>query len=259
MSENELLEDLARLARQQEDTSTPRDQDEAVLLQPLDQAARARIADRVLALMQAEAPAAPDAPAMDVEAAAQDEAGEAGAVRDAPGGRIIPFRRRWLLAVPALAAAAVLLLLLRPHDGLAPLPAFQMEVSGGRKAVRGSEEQAALRVGQGDRVTLVLRPATAVRGAVAARVFVVGPDGKGAGKGAPGVAPDITPTIAPEASPDGAIRITGLGPALAALPPGTYRLVVAVGRPDALPNAPPSGAAPADMWILERTVERVAP
>lgn len=254
MSENELLEDLARLARQQEDTSTPRDEDEAVLLQPLDQAARARIADRVLALAQADAPAAPDA--VNVETA-----GEAGdeAVRDAPGGRIIPFRRRWLMAVPALAAAAVLLLLLRPLDGLAPLPAFQMEVSGGRKAVRGSEEHAVLRVGQGDGVTLVLRPATAVRGAVAARVFVVGPDGKGP----PGVWPDITPKAAPDVSPDGAIRITGLGPALAALPPGTYRLVVAVGRPEALPNAPPgaapSGAATADMWILERTVERVAP
>lgn len=268
MNENQLLEDLARLARQQEEASAARGQADVELLQPLDEQARARIADRVLGLMQEEAAAqeggrtdagAPAGAAPDI-APDMAKAAEPGAGK--PMADVIPLRRRWfVVAAPALAAAAAILFLVLPRGGPAPgaasLPGFQMEVSGGRKAVRGGPEDSLLRVGPGDQVTLVLRPATAVEGRVSARVFVAGPDH--------GARPDGArssrrlPDVAPEVSSDGAMRITGLGPALAALAPGRYRLVVAVARPEHLPDALPEAPAAPHAQLLEREVERVQP
>jgi hypothetical protein len=150
--------------------------------------------------------------------------------------------------VPALAAAAVLLWLVWPSPE-SPLPLYALELRGGLAAERGADD-AIIRVGPGDDVVAVLRPATAVSGAVAVRVFV---DGR---------ALAAAPEQLVEQSADGAVRISGLGPPLAALAPGRHRLHFAVARPESLPEVlpdthPQSGAD--GLQLLSSEIERLPP
>jgi hypothetical protein len=164
----------------------------------------------------------------------------------------------------ALAVAAVLLLVVWSSRGRqlpvhAPggagtetrLPLYALELRGGLSMERGTSTDATFRVGPGDRVSAVLRPAMAVTGMVAARVFVEGRAVE-------------DPGLVIEQSADGAVRISDLGPVLAALPPGRHRLQFAVGRPghlasvitDALPR---TGALADGVQLLSYVVERVPP
>jgi len=305
MKQNELLDDLGRLARTQAEQSAASDAEADELLRPLDAAAHDRIVARLLPLVrpdarpdvqsdappgQATAPGADaprpnpltatpgntaDAPRAQALTATPGNTADAtpGKTRgDTPGharitgadrghrsAQAAPHRsrpRRWMMAVaPALAAAAVLLFFVWPQAG-APLPSYALELSGGRAAERGAAADAIIRVGPGDRVSAVLRPATAISGEVAVRVFVNGQ-----------ALPDAPERVV-EQSADGALRISGLGPALAALAPGRHRLQLAVGRPghlpDALPEAltgalPPSGAVAEGVQLLSYEVERLPP
>ncbi len=299
MKQDELLDELGRLARTQAEQSAAGDADADDLLRPLDAAAHDRIVARLLPLVRPDvrpdvqsvappghatdaprAQALTDTPGNTAGATPGNTAGAtpgntAGATPgktagDTPGharitgadrgkrsAQAVSRRpRRWLMAVaPALAAAAVLLFLVRPQAG-APLPAYALELSGGRAAERGAAADAIIRVGPGDRVSAVLRPATAISGEVAVRVFV---DGQ---------ALPEAPAREVEQSADGALRISGLGPALAALAPGRHRLQLAVGRPGRLPDAlpaaltgarPPSGAVADGVQLLSYEVERLPP
>lgn len=249
MKQDELLSDLGRLARAQAEQTTAREADADELFRPLDAAAQQRIVARLLPLVQPaglpEAEAATK-PAATAPADAQSRPAPITALR-----RSRP--RRWLIAAaPALAAAAVLLWFVWPRPG-APLPVYALELSGGRAAQRGADTDGILRVGPGDRVSAVLRPATPVRGAVGVRVFVNGR-----------ALPD-TGALSIEQSGDGALRISGLGPALAALAPGRHRLQLAVGRPESLPEAlssalPAAPAATGDgVQLLSYEVELLPP
>jgi hypothetical protein len=267
MKQDELLDDLGRLARTQAEQTAAAEAEAGELLRPLDAAAHDRIVARLLPLVRPDA--RPDAPPGQATArgadtpraqALPDTSGNTagvtpgksritGADRGRRSAQAAPRRpRRWLMAVaPALAAAAVLLFFVWPQEG-APLPAYALELSGGRLAERGAAADAIIRVGPGDRVSAVLRPATAISGEVAVRVFVNGQALPDAG------------ALRVEQSADGALRISGLGPALAALAPGRHRLQVAVGRPGRLPDdLPPSGAVAEGVQLLSYEVERLPP
>jgi hypothetical protein len=92
------LDELAR--------SSPRDAEARLLLEPLDEGARARIADRILAQMQ----------------------GEQSAQKPPQGAEVIPLRpkRRWAPAIAALAVAAAAGLLITRL----PRPAVPAQISG---------------------------------------------------------------------------------------------------------------------------------
>lgn len=251
MKQDELLDDLGRLARAQvQQTAGEADADE--LLRPLDAAAHDRIVARLLPLVE---PGQATDPAQAGSAGAHGDIQAIGAAGARPGSapaaprRSLP--RRWLMAAaPALAAAATLLWLVWPRAG-APLPAYALELSGGRSAERGAAADVILRVGPGDRVSAVLRPATAVSGEVAVRVFVNGH-----------ALPDAA-ALRVEQSADGALRISGLGPPLAALAPGRHRLQLAVGRPGSLPETlsgvPPAADVADGVQLLSYEVERLPP
>jgi hypothetical protein len=233
---DELLDDLGRLARTQEEQASAGEIDAGELLRRFDAEIYDRIAARVLPLVQPE-------PATEASRAQPSSSQRA------------PHRlrsRRWLLAVvPTLAAAAALLWLVRPRSD-APLPIYALELRGGTSAERGTPATAPIRVGPGDSVTAVLRPATTVSGPVAAWIFI---DGR--------AVPDA-PTRVVEQSAAGALRISGLGPVLAELAPGRHWLQLALGRPGSLPEAyaetlPSSGVVAEGVQLLTFEVERLPP
>ena len=235
---DELLDDLGSLARTQAEQTASGGADADELLRPLDAAAHDRIVARLLPLVRSDAS----------PGHATGTAG--GPPRSAQAVPRRPRSRRWLIAVaPALAAASALLWFVWPRAD-APLPMYALELSGGQSAERGPAATATMRVGRGDDVSAVLRPATAVSGDVAVRVFV---------NGRP--LPDA-PAQVVEQSADGAVRISGLGPALAALAPGRHRLQFAVARPGSLPEAladvvPPTGVVADGVQVLDQDVERL--
>lgn len=231
MKPDELLDELGRLARAQEAQASAGAVDADELLRPFDAAIHDRIAARVLPLVQ---------PELMTEASRRAPSSSQRAAHR-------PRSRRWMLAiVPALAAAALLWWQWPRTD--APLPVYALELHGGTSAERGAPATAPLRVGPGDRVTAVLRPATTVSGPVAARVFV---DGR--------AVPDA-PARVVEQSASGALRISGLGPVLAELTPGRHWLQVALGRPGSLPKAETlPGAVPAGVQLLRFELERLPP
>ncbi len=218
MSENDLLQRLVALSREQEgldegaavseadsegaSEAAPKADDQDALHAPLDEAARARIAARVTAHVAAQAREA-----------------------EPEGAKIIPISRRRksaaaVFAVVAAAAAAAVVLWPRAPV-TAPLPLYALSVTGGRAESRhgGAAEGELRQLGAGDRLDIVLRPATALDGAVVARVFVKGP-----ASGLRAV------SIEPEISPEGAIRVQGGGDQLLPVPAGRYELLVAVAR-----------------------------
>jgi hypothetical protein len=252
MKPHELLDDLGRLARSQANQDAAGEEADE-LLRPLDAAAHERIVARLLPLVQTER---------------QILVNPGVHVRGSRGPRQ-PRSLRWIRApAAALAIAAALLLLLWAspdrrlpvhapgvRDDLAdadtPLPVYALELHGGSSVERGRSTDASLRVGPGDRVSAVLRPAMAVTGTVAARVFVEG-------------RPLEDPGLVIEQSADGAVRISDLGPVLAALPPGRHWLQFAVGRPGHLASAvtgglPRTGALADGMQLLSYIVELVPP
>jgi hypothetical protein len=233
MKPDELLDDLGRLARTQAAQTASGD---AVgeLLRPFDAAAHDRIVTRLLPLIQPERQV--------VEAIGRPRSSQAVHRRPRPW--------RWIMAVaPALAGAVVLIWFVWPQAE-APLPMYALELRGGLSAERGAAADAILRVGPGDRVSAVLRPAIAVSGTVAVGIFV---DGQ--------ALPD-TPARVVEQSADGAVRVSGLGPGLAALTPGRHRLQFVVGRPGNLPKAvtdalPPSRVAAHGVQLISHEIERL--
>jgi hypothetical protein len=185
---------------------------------PLDDAARARIADGVLAGVKGDG-AAPGA-------RSEDEVPIAGA--PPPVHRASPAGRRR----PALAAAALVVALVASAFWIStrdegPLPAYAIVVTGQRDVRSATDApRDAPRLGPGSRLEITLRPATAARGPVSARGFLVR-----AGRARPWDAPTVV-------AEGGAVRVHGTREALfPGIEDGPLELVLAVGRPDALPSA----------------------
>ncbi len=111
---------------------------------PLDDAAKERITDSILLVLEQEKAPAP----------------------------VLKFpTRRVLLVAAPLAAAAALLFMLLPRG--ADLPAYGLDASKGEMSVRGSGPAAEVPIyKQGTRLDLILRPATKVQGGAQLRTFV---------------------------------------------------------------------------------------
>lgn len=168
--------------------------------------------------------------------------------REAPA-RLLPFRRRRLAgwsALAALATAASVAMLLRPP---APLPDYSSpEISGGTRAWRGGESEAEAPVlAPGDRFQVIVRPQTAMsRASQLDALCVLARDR------------EVRPLeVRSEIDPAGSVKMEGaLG---RDLPPGTWTLWAAVGRPGKLPEptalqALSAGARERDWVAVERKI-----
>jgi hypothetical protein len=147
--------------------------------------------------------------------------------RPAPA-RVLPWRRvAFAVAAPlaAAAAAALVLALRRPVEPVtAPLPAYALAFTGGDRATRSGEvhDDGPIELQPGSRMEIVLRPSTAVAGAVVVKAFLV----QGGEAHAWAVPMDR--------SSDGAVRISGEAGPLLGVPAGSWDLAFVVGRDGAL-------------------------
>ncbi|WP_437313099.1 hypothetical protein [Sorangium sp. So ce385] len=220
---------------------------------PFDESERDAFEAQVMTAMEATpaatSGAAPTAAVPSLSPAAAQVATSAASTAPQPKTVIAPLRarRRALVAMAStglLATAAAALLLFRPAAG-PPFPGYTLSIAGGERNARGAPgAPAAPRIGPGSLVELVLRPATPVRGPVAVRgVLVQG-----------GRRETWRPPV--EITADGVVRIAGTREALfPGLPDGPWEVVLAVGRPDALPADPAAAqGAPEDLQVLRATV-----
>lgn len=220
MSEDRLLRDLGHLAREEEGAERARlderwDRLAAGTLTSEEEAelrALAGTSPEAREAWEAFRPLGPEFQARVVERIANERPKERR-------GRLLPFPPAariggWLTA--AAAAAAVLVVLLRPG---APLPDYQIaSVSGGSSETRGEQPGD---FAPGDRIEVRLRPATAARGRLEARLFLL----------REGEVRRLETQS--EVDSDGAVRMNG---SLGDLRPGTWTLWAVVGRPGDLPD-----------------------
>jgi hypothetical protein len=284
-NEDTLLEELAQVARDEDPLEDPRwdalargaltAEEEAELLaqaegsaekqraleafKPLDERARDRFTDQILASLGEGSQTKPHSPPLEGSAEVSGSAlagsshaqGEAarGAPEDArcapedarPASNVVPFRPKrrvisgLLAAAPLVAAAAAVFFFLRPVRSPA-VPSYELMVAGGEQVQRSTPDappSEVRRLGPGSSLTLTLRPATRVEGPVAVRgaLAPVSATGTLERGGSRVWSPPITIT------PEGAVRITGTKEALfQSVPAGTWEILVAVGRSEALPS-----------------------
>lgn len=271
MSKDELLTALARAAEKDEIEEDPRwaalvegrsseadrraleelaaldarNEEALALLTPLGEEAKARMAERILGEM-ARAPQAPAPPAAEAEVIA------------------LKPKRKWVpvAAALALAAAVALFVTLRrespPEIALAdPIPSYEVALVGGERDDRAvpapADAQAPIVLGPGSSLEIVLRPATPYRKPIAVRGFLI-QNGRAQ-----------LWNIAPAISADGAVRIAGAREALFAnVASGSYEIAIAIGPPDALPDAEAvarggAGDKGARLQRLARTIVLVEP
>ncbi|WP_437680884.1 hypothetical protein [Sorangium sp. So ce131] len=271
MTDDELLKALGRAAREEDRASDPRwsaraqgtlapgdrdaleaqaqrsaeDQGAWEASRPLDSEARSRIADRILAGLEADAgERGAETTGSPSRAQGTSAAGE---------GRVIPLpakrgRAPWMIAAAALAAAAAALVFVRlspEGDGdrprgllgdpgalaLLPVPAYSVEVAGGeleqRTTNHGAGAPGIARLGPGSRLEIALRPTTRVEGPVAVRGFLI--------QGGTARPWDVRADV----SEQGAARIEGDTETLfRGVPAGEWEIALAIGRPEALPSEP---------------------
>lgn len=244
MSEDRLLRDLGHLAKEEEGAERARlderwDRLAAGTLTAEEEAelrALAEASPEAREAWEAFRPLGPEFQARVVEkiAAELPKGGE---------GRVLPFRltARFAGWATAAAAAAVVAVLVVPPS--APLPGYQIAVTGGSSEMRGEQEEA-VPLAPGDHYEVLLRPDTAVAGAksLEAQWFLV----RG-GERRPMEVEEI------HIGSTGVIKLEGSIPD--DLQTGTWTLLAVVGRPGDLP--PPaelqSLAAPGEVrrrdWV----------
>jgi hypothetical protein len=228
MSDERLLRDLARLAREQ--AHEPGPEWERLAAGELSPGERESL--RAEAARSAEAAAAWEAfRPLDADFQAQLLARVQQEV--APPPRVLPFRRvpTWArVALPALAAAG-LLVALWPSGGPVDLPAYELRLAGASSDARAvvpspTSTGETLAFAPGNRFELLLTPATTAGADVEARAYLAR-DGR----------VEVLPLPPCEVSAEGALRCLGIVGASVGLPPGEADLLIAVGRRGALPNA----------------------
>ncbi|WP_437562217.1 hypothetical protein [Sorangium sp. So ce542] len=242
---------------------------------PLDGEARARIADTILAGLQANG-AERGAPAASAGAPAASEGGAAASTgapaasvplaeaaggprsaarsQAAPAARVIPLaaapgRRRWIAAAAVLAAAAAWVLIARPgpgrHEGGATggpgaLALLDAPAPVPDYAVSIAGGEAGQRSANGDPAapgTARLGPGSRLEIALRPATRVDGPVAVRAFLLAGDKA--LPWDVRPEVSAQGAARIAGDTEALfRGVPEGEWEIAIAIGRPEALPDRP---------------------
>jgi hypothetical protein len=200
--------------------------------EPISAQARAQMADRLLASLQApKVEAAPSAPS-------------------APPANVVALRPKRLVAALLVAAAiaAAAALLLRASGGAPePMPAYAMVVAGGDEQQRsdppvGSQSEP-IRIGPTSEIQITLRPRTRVTGPVVVEGYLL----RSGRVQRWNVRADI--------SPEGAIRITGEKQSLFRdEPAGEIEIALVIGRPGAMPPDPEAALRdnPAGRWTLHR-------
>ena len=229
MKNDAFLDDLARVAREQDPTADPRWDELAAgklspeqlrdLMQaqgtdagptaeafrPLDDSVRARIADRLANIVENRKP----------------EPSPANVIS-------MPQRKRAAMVVglvSTLAAAAGLLLFLSTRPRLDPVPGYSLMTVGGESSVRSEGPRGIPTLVPGSRLEVQLRPATRVTGPVVVRGALMRGD-------------EVrlwTPPVQTDEA--GAVRIAGTRETLfPGVPDGTWDVVLIVGRQGAMPS-----------------------
>jgi hypothetical protein len=169
--------------------------------------------------------------------------------RDPPA--VTPLRRRrvlWAFAAAAALAGAFALFVPR-FSGEAMVPAYELAMAGGEQMERGTPDAqgSAPRFGPGSMVEIVARPKVAVAGKVDVRGALV-QDGRSQA---------WRPPL--EITPEGVAHIAGTRETVfPGVPDGAWELVLAVGRPGALPQDPAAGNAEQGVQLLRAKVVLVA-
>jgi hypothetical protein len=137
-------------------------------------------------------------------------------------------KRLWWAVVPATAAAAIALWVMRPPEQ-ARLAEYTLQVQGGEAVARAEtpeNTQLVPSVGPGSRLALVLRPSRPSTTPLVARAWLAR-DGV------------VRPwAVTPEVSEAGAVRIAGTWESLGlgALEPGEWEALLVVATPDHVPD-----------------------
>ncbi len=210
--------------------------------QPLGAEAEARIVAKIRAQRAAKPP-------IDHVARPEPAATEFDRPSSSRPGKVLPFRRRFVVwgGGLGLAAAAALVAVLVLPGSLRPLPTYTVALRSGDGSVRGvgPNPTSPPTFSKGSRFELVLRPATAVAGEVALRCFLISSEG-GARRAFPAC-------NRAESSGGGSLRVVGTVGAEIELVPGDWTLWALVARPGELPADPPipGSAAPVagDRWL----------
>jgi hypothetical protein len=157
-----------------------------------------------------------------------------------------------VLVAPAAVLVAAILLLLRLHFQPARVPPYSLVTDGGQGL-------SPVLLRPGSRFELEATPAIEAQGALTARAFLVRSPAASSGTDA---GEEVRPWRVPmEIGRDGSVHVAGPVDALfAGVPPGEWEVVLAVGRPEMLPNNPrelleyggPDGGAAAWRVIRER-------
>ena len=183
MNEDRLLGELGDLARQAEEAEKARWDERwdrlaaGTLTEEEDEELRALAATSIEAreAYKAFRPLGPDFQARVVESIAAELERPAGAAeRKEPRPPVLPFRLAVRIGgwVSAAAAAAAVVVLLRPP---APLPAYEITVSGGFSTMRGELTEGPIQgFAPGDNIQVRLRPSESSRaGRLEARLFLL--------------------------------------------------------------------------------------
>lgn len=236
MNEEKLLQDLAEIAREEEERELSRldrrwddlaagalDATETGRLQE-----QSRESEELAEAFEAFRPLGPEFRSRMAEAARFQLAGNAQASREetrAPSGRVLR-PRSWGGAGALVALAASLVFFVFWPSGQPPLPGYSMESQGNTREFRAerSGEPGELLLADGNRLQIILSPEREVEGELRARVDLWH-QGSSGELGAPRI----------EISPQGAVRIDGTVGLDLTLPDGPSALIVVLGRPDSLP------------------------
>jgi len=284
MSEDRLLDELIRTAREREDGESLDERWDRLAAGTLSPAEEAELA--ALAATSEEARRAweafrPLGPAFEERIAGtlmgRTTAGTAAPATSpaaSPGARILPFTRRrslGVLAVVTALAASLALVVLLPGPEIVPLPGFEVELRGGVRTLRSGEPTsadaplpdgvpdgvpvAAPVFAPGARFELLLRPATRLdprlEGKLGVRLFLQGEGG-----------PELW-EVPVEIAPGGAVRIAGeIGRELP-MPAGRHTVWIAVAPHGDLPTAEAlaagSGGGEGAPWVLYSVPLEVLP
>ncbi|MBK6690330.1 MAG: hypothetical protein IPG45_38040 [Deltaproteobacteria bacterium] len=140
--------------------------------------------------------------------------------------RTLPFRKAPIVGSLLALAAAIMIGIFAMTDRYAPLPSYAVNAQVQDALYRSEDLPRAPTVRSDSRIELVLVPDQPAEGALAGRLFLE-----------EGTTVRVI-AAAPEISPDGALRWRGTPAQLLGVETGTVTVVMVVGRPGQLPEAP---------------------
>jgi len=229
MTDDRLLKDLARLAKEQhaKEADTRWEALAAGTLTPEE-----------VARLREEARTSPEAAAAwelyrpvdaDFRSGIVDQAKQSlGAQKAASPARVLRPRAWWQWAAPAALAASVLIAVWGTWRGGPDLPPYEIRLAGATRTVRSASPEPAAGpavFADGNRFELLLTPESSAGEDVEVRVFVLEGDRV-----------QELPVPRPERSSDGAVRIAGVVGEDVHLPRGEFTALVAAARRGSLPS-----------------------